>query len=143
MQGANDYGQMAFGKELGEKVPFFPEFRKIDMFGGYSKVLDVALSVQSSHVLTRDGKLFSVGCNECGQLANDEMLLTKYDFVEVHYNNKTKFTKIAAGAFHLLAKDEEGKVFSWGQNKKGQLGYKLPNPKERLSSKIKEIVGGL
>lgn len=74
------------------------------------------------------------GCNEFGQLANDETLLTKYDFVEVHYQgntNNAKFNNIVAGAFHLLAKDEEGKVYSWGRNNKGQLGYKLSDKKER------------
>jgi alpha-tubulin suppressor-like RCC1 family protein len=43
IQGSNDYGQLAIGNELGEKVPFFPEFRKIDFFNG-TEVIDVALA---------------------------------------------------------------------------------------------------
>jgi len=30
IQGANEGGQLCLGNELGPKVPFFPEFRKID-----------------------------------------------------------------------------------------------------------------
>jgi hypothetical protein len=33
IQGINDGGQLGLGDEIGKKVPFFPEFRKVDTFG--------------------------------------------------------------------------------------------------------------
>jgi alpha-tubulin suppressor-like RCC1 family protein len=32
LHGTNEFGQLCLGEEFGKKVPFFPEFRKIDYF---------------------------------------------------------------------------------------------------------------
>ena len=39
----------------------------------------------------------------------------------------TKFTKVAAGGNHYLAIDELGKLYTWGENSKGQLGNGTSN----------------
>lgn len=62
----NDYGQLAIGKELGERVPFFPEFRRVENFGRACPVESVALAAFSSHVLAGGGRLFACGHNEFG-----------------------------------------------------------------------------
>jgi alpha-tubulin suppressor-like RCC1 family protein len=96
LQGMNDSGQLAMGKELGPMVPFFPEFRKIDNM----KVKDVALGAASCHILTEDGKMHAVGDNEWGQHGNGTKLQS-HVIQEVSCGHK--FQSIAAGAWHVLA----------------------------------------
>ena len=83
IQGANEGGQLGLGNELGPLVPFFPEFRKIDLFGQKMPVIDVALSAQSTHILamaqdqvTKEWsiKMFAMGDNQYGQLGDGTTL---------------------------------------------------------------------
>lgn len=71
----NDRGQLGLGTELGPEVPFFPEFRKIDLFGQKSPVIDVSMGATSVHILamnqdseTKDWsvKMFAGGDNDFG-----------------------------------------------------------------------------
>lgn len=75
IMGSNDSGQLALGDEIGQMVPFFPEFRKIDTFGKDLQVFDVGLGAASTHILARDvkqgaNKMYACGENEHGQLGN-------------------------------------------------------------------------
>ena len=65
LQGMNDYGQIAIGNELGDQVPFFPEFRKIENVGKDLPVTSVGLAACSTHVLA-GGRMFACGNNDKG-----------------------------------------------------------------------------
>jgi len=51
IQGLNDGGQLGLGNEIGKRVPFFPEFRKIETLGLKMPVIDVTMGAQSVHIL--------------------------------------------------------------------------------------------
>jgi alpha-tubulin suppressor-like RCC1 family protein len=51
IQGTNDGGQLGLGNEIGKRVPFFPEFRKIENLGLKMPVIDVTMGAQSVHIL--------------------------------------------------------------------------------------------
>jgi alpha-tubulin suppressor-like RCC1 family protein len=60
---------------------------------------------------------------------------------------KNPIAKIACGAFHSMAIDRDGKLFSWGEAKCGQTGTgrksKEPLPKEvPVPGFIAEVSGG-
>ena len=64
---------------------------------------------------------------------------------EIEIGSDITITKIVGGKHHMLALDQNGRVWSWGKNDKGQLGHTndinqqclLPEKVE----KIKDILG--
>ena len=45
------------------------------------------------------------------------------DIGEIDFGSTTPISKLATGRSHVLALDARGRVWSWGTNDKGQLGY--------------------
>ena len=69
VQGSNEHGQLVMGKELGQMISFFPEFRKIDPFGSKVPVVGVAIGATSMHVIT-ESTMYAVGDNTYGQFGD-------------------------------------------------------------------------
>ncbi|XP_037933955.1 probable E3 ubiquitin-protein ligase HERC4 isoform X2 [Teleopsis dalmanni] len=83
--------------------------------------------------LTVDGKVYSCGNNDNGQLGQLGELPTKRPQLIPELKNY-KITKIACGAQHSVALSEWGQIFAWGENHCGQLGLSqlddtIPTPK--------------
>lgn len=49
------------------------------------------------------------------------------------------FVEVAAGSNHILALRKDGTVWSWGENKQGQLGYKEDGYAEAATSQYKAV----
>ena len=49
---------------------------------------------------------------------------------EIDFPSDVVIRKIATGKHHVLALDSNGKVWTWGKNNKGQLGYKIDKEDE-------------
>ena len=64
------------------------------------------------------------GDNSYGQLGYDPSVLAYSPYpVKIHFADAgAKFIAVATGANHVLAVTEEGVVYSWGDNRYGQLG---------------------
>lgn len=90
------------------------------------KILKLSAGLHHSATITACGKLFCWGNNKHGQCANplnsSEKIANKY---WTHPDNLS-FIDIACGARHTVAMDEEGKLWSWGDNQFGALGRRLP-----------------
>ena len=89
------------------------------------KIMDYSTTGNSFAFFLDDcGTAYFVGYNGvhnyCGNsdYISNEMITTP---VEVQTN--AKFTKVSAGQNHALALDDNGKVYSWGNNAYGQLGH--------------------
>jgi alpha-tubulin suppressor-like RCC1 family protein len=97
-------------------------------------IVQVAAGEDSSFVLTDDGKVFSWGSNDWGQIGItdfEEEQLERPDgkwirdipqLVRTFVRLNVKIVKIAAGSYHVLALDDSGQVWTWGSNSEGQLG---------------------
>ncbi|QMV44655.1 stalk domain-containing protein [Cohnella cholangitidis] len=73
-------------------------------------------------LLKKDGTVWSVGANEHGQLgigAQNDKIVNEAVQVEGLVDIKA----VSAGGYHSLALDADGKVWGWGGNEQGQLGY--------------------
>lgn len=116
-----------------EEIMFLPRFIPICLQYPIKKV---SCGGNFTVVLTVEGQLLSWGAGECGQLGTGrctfKVLPTTVElpsigsnpFLEekVNTNFSTKVIDIACGAGHVIACTESGFVYSWGLNKRGQLG---------------------
>ena len=89
------------------------------------KIVKIAAGQGHSLALTDDGRVYTWGRNDTGQLGNnattDAMLPVAVTVTGTPMSNKT-IIEIASGARHSLAIDSSGKVYAWGYNGSGQLG---------------------
>ena len=89
------------------------------------KIVKIAAGQGHSLALTDDGRVYTWGRNDTGQLGNnattDAMLPVAVTVTGTPMSNKT-IVEIASGARHSLAIDSSGKVYAWGHNGSGQLG---------------------
>ena len=92
-------------------------------------IQDVFMAKLSTAVLTTDpeANLYMCGHGQGGRLGiGDEQ--TRFNFVCIEGGALAgkRIAAVALGQHHTLALSENGEIFSWGNNKYGQLGYSLP-----------------
>ena len=118
--GENEYGQLGNRTNTDSNVPV-PVYMTGVLSG--KKVVAIAAGGEFSLVLASDGKIYSWGKNNNGQLGNmngDSNIPVAVDFSGVL--NGKNIVDIAGGSYHCMALSCEGKVYSWGRNSEGQLG---------------------
>eukprot|EP00761_Pharyngomonas_kirbyi_P009679 gb/GECH01009697.1/.p1 GENE.gb/GECH01009697.1/~~gb/GECH01009697.1/.p1 ORF type:complete len:1087 (+),score=371.39 gb/GECH01009697.1/:1-3261(+) len=95
----------------------------------YLDVLDIACVNSSSAVLLTTKMLFTWGSNDGGKLGHgdtsDRLTPTLVKGLE-----NVKIEQLSIGAKHMLAVDDRGSVWCWGNNKCGQLG--IPDIQQSL-----------
>jgi alpha-tubulin suppressor-like RCC1 family protein len=107
------------------------KFIKVD-FGEYNNRIK-AISAGTVHnvALTDDGKIFSWGSAQGGQLGLSEKYLSKLNNKEFFIstptlvpmkNNDMKIIKISCGEAHTIVLNNKKEVYSWGFGSNGQLG---------------------
>ncbi|PRP87288.1 S-layer protein [Planoprotostelium fungivorum] len=115
----------------------------------FESITGCAAGDNHSLALTSEGRLFSFGHNDLGQLGNPEAQAFATTLVE--FPLSPKITRIACGLAHSLALTEDGKVFSWGWGGYGQLGDGHTEDRQRpveievfknLQKKVKAIACG-
>ncbi|XP_015440435.1 PREDICTED: RCC1 and BTB domain-containing protein 1-like [Dufourea novaeangliae] len=85
-------------------------------------IVKIACGSQHSLALTDDGELYAWGRNNYGQLGEGED--TNHNAPrKVYFNLKNeKLIRISCGDSFSIAVTDNGKVYSWGYNRVGQLG---------------------
>ncbi|TDH65060.1 uncharacterized protein CCR75_002142 [Bremia lactucae] len=112
--GKNDYGQLGMGHNRLLKVATFVSLPN-------EKVCFVACGYYHSMVVTTDGRTFSCGRNDYGQLGlGNKTHQNALNVVALTAN--TKMIRATCGCYHTVLLSEEGQVFVFGRNNKGQLG---------------------
>ncbi|XP_072095264.1 probable E3 ubiquitin-protein ligase HERC4 isoform X2 [Mobula birostris] len=123
--GCNDQGQL--GHEKGRKRP--EQVVALDA----QNITAVSCGEMHTLALNDNGQVFAWGLAKDGQLG----LITTEEFVRVPRTLKAlvevQIVQVACGYHHSLALSKGSQVFSWGQNKNGQLGLgrdigKQPSP---------------
>ena len=133
----NDNTVFAFGNneegELGLKDKNLETYKltKIN-FGSYTnKIIQISAGTVHNLALTFDGKIFSWGSSQGGQLGLSEEYLLRlpgfkesyniYEPIQVPCFNEA-IVGISCGEAHSIAVDKNGSVYSWGYGSSGQLG---------------------
>ncbi len=111
--GNNGDGQLGDGTTTSRSTPV-----KIT---GMTNVKSVAAGYDHTAVLTTDGKVFTWGNNSNGQLG-DGSTTGRTAPVQVTGADISNIGAIAAGYKYTIALRNDGTVWTWGYNNKGQLG---------------------
>ncbi len=94
-------------------------------------------SVLMTAILTKDGKLYTVGSNSCGQLGrNGKTDDARLDLVP--FNGK--IVDVSVGYDHMLIIDDKGVMWGIGSNSNGQMGSKNQGGTTQTFQKIAENV---
>jgi alpha-tubulin suppressor-like RCC1 family protein len=105
---------------------------------GLEDVIDIAAGSRHSVAVKDDGTVWTWGENDWGQLGIPaEFSAASYATPQQVWSvpGTTPYTasplvgirQVAAGARHNLALDSQGRVWSWGENRYGQLGQNFSN----------------
>jgi alpha-tubulin suppressor-like RCC1 family protein len=85
-------------------------------------ITDMSCGVSHTLVLTSSGDIYGWGDNECGQIGNGTDSECQLIPFKINCLLSEKFKAISCGNSHSMALTEDGRVFSCGYNKDGQLG---------------------
>jgi len=114
--GRNDMGQLGIGISGENKGQTFP-----NIVTGMEKIVDLAAGENHSLALSNNGIVWAWGNNSLGQLGIGDSDTTQMDTPQ-NVLLLTDIMSIDAGYAHSLALQDNGTVWSWGSNTKGQLG---------------------
>lgn len=128
-------GQLGTGNTSDLNEPSFVELPNLS-----GEIIDITAGYHHSMALTNEGKIYSWGTGEIGQLGHGSLKKSNIPkILEITEN----FVKISASENHNLALNSKGNIFSWGYNQSYQLGYELDNDKsfnsfpKRIKTNIK------
>ncbi len=121
--GNNKWGQLGNGT-------LFDCIRPVEIssnfnFNNNENIENIFTSFRSTYLLTTEGRLFSWGSNEYGQLGDGTIISKNYPInitSKFSLQNGEKILHFSTGGFHCLLITSFGRVFSWGNNEYGQLG---------------------
>ena len=117
--GRNTHGQLGDGTTSTRAAP-------VQAGGGLSDVVAIDAGTSFTLALKSDGTVWAWGDNQSGQLGNGTTTESHVP-VQVRAANGGKgfledIVSIAAGGYHAVAVDSQGRVWAWGNNSQGQLG---------------------
>ncbi|XP_043513909.1 RCC1 and BTB domain-containing protein 1-like isoform X1 [Frieseomelitta varia] len=115
--GCNTYGCLGIGDSHGTLYP-----KKVEALCG--KAIKTFAFGRGPYVLalTEEGKIYSWGRDNYGELGNNSTNHMIPTLVTGNLSNEF-IVDIACGSHHCLALTKEGKVYAWGDNSWGQIGY--------------------
>ena len=125
--GSNQYGQLGRSENVGDYYGATQKFERVTDGLGDTKIVSISAGGYIALAIDENGHIWSVGANPSGQLGYDEnshTLTPNPVFRQVTDGvGDTKFVAVSAGMNASLALDENGCVWSAGNNSYGQLGH--------------------
>ncbi|KAF8822073.1 regulator of chromosome condensation (RCC1) repeat-containing protein [Cardiosporidium cionae] len=96
---------------------------ELDISGISSKIVEISCGSTYSALLTEDGKLYTWGSDEYGQLGHGKQSRRLNSPKLVRGLSSHRIASISCGEFHMAAISREGEVFVWGYGRDGQCGH--------------------
>ena len=123
MWGGNSEGQLGDGTTSPRSVP--TDITENFVLNEGEAIVFITLGSYASAAQTSDGRIFTWGFNEYGQLGNNtttDQLLPVDITANFGLDVGETVVDLALGAYHAGAVSSEGRVFTWGWNIYSQLG---------------------
>ena len=113
--GYNEYGQLGDGTNTHRSKP--------TQIASKTKFAQVSAGGWHTVAIAEDGNLWTWGSNVDGQLG-DGTTRDRSEPKQITISGKpgTKFTQISTGYAHTVALAEDGSIWAWGWNSRGQIG---------------------
>ncbi|CAH2001547.1 unnamed protein product [Acanthoscelides obtectus] len=102
-----------------------------------NQVKGAALGDEHTLLLTNEGKLYSCGSNDYGQLGHDQPRKRPHP---VEGLDNHPIANVACGQAHSMALDSWGQVHSWGCDRHGELGQNGSEEAQRLPKMVRALV---
>ena len=140
--GQNSYGELAQGDTQNRKAHARVQF--LDS----KDVIQVAAGNEHTAVLTSDGKIYTAGYNDNGQCGQGHQQRVPELSLVTQLPQGKKATQVHAynGCEHTMVVTEDGRLYSFGYNYRGQLGHGttvselVPRPVKGLEGKRVRLV---
>ena len=117
--GSNEYGQLGDGTTTQRNAPVLIDPESLEG----ARPVGVHAGEHHSFVLDDQGRIWAWGRNHRGQLGDGTTEARSSPVaLELPAPDAARFVAVAAGGAHGLALDDQGQVWSWGNNSEGQLG---------------------
>ncbi|CAG2111568.1 unnamed protein product, partial [Medioppia subpectinata] len=94
----------------------------------HQNIQEFVIGVTFVLALNNNNQVYGWGCNDCGQLAREATppsVYLKPERIAFFTNNKF-ITQLSCSHSHSLALASDGDVYSWGNNRRGQVGCGEP-----------------
>ena len=115
--GVNEHGQLGTGDTVSIDVPTAANVPATAHF------VSVDAGEDHSIALDTNGKIWVTGNNDRGQLGQDMTTVTElHDYTQFTTEIPEKVVQVIAGDGVSFAITEDGEVYAWGDNSRGQLG---------------------
>lgn len=132
--GCGDFGRLGHGGNAPELVP------KVISKLLSDSIRQIAAAGAHTAIVTDDGKLFTTGLNDAGQLGHSDAENSVSEPKQVDLPDAVK--AVTAGHFHTVALTSSGELWSWGRNSAGQLGTGVKSTKDqRQPQKVAALEG--
>lgn len=142
--GLNLSGQLGIGNRVS------PQPNPVELTG-LGEVTAVDGNYQHTLFLKADGTVLSAGGNSAGELGNGTVNTTTPQPVPAPVINLSRITQVATGFVHSVAVRDDGTVWAWGHNPRGEIGdgtvstnacQCIPTPTQALISNVVQIDAG-
>jgi len=121
--GSNAFGEIGNNQLANQLLPL--DLTNVFDLTANDYVIDLALGFLTSYIVTNEGRVFSWGLNDNGQLGNNSNDLSRIP-VEItnrfSLNAEETIIRINTYGSHVAALSSSNRLFLWGNNSYGQLG---------------------
>jgi alpha-tubulin suppressor-like RCC1 family protein/regulation of enolase protein 1 (concanavalin A-like superfamily) len=132
--GGNDYGQLGDGTQTDKEAPV--------NVGSLSGIAAVTAGKSHSVAIGTGGLLFTWGNNSKGQIGNGATAMARTTpFQVAAFTTTNAAVSASVGDGYTLACTADGKVWSWGDNSKGQLGVPVSTASRSLPAQVGGLTG--
>lgn len=148
--GNNSFGQC--GRPIVEKEKYFASYKvhqiRIPEDG---KIIDVVCGQDHTHLLSSNGSVYSCGLGNDGQLGNGSFNSTGQPTKVIGDVENEKIVQVSSVADSVLALNDKGQVFGWGNSEYHQLASVTQELQmntarflnlERITGKIVNVASG-
>ena len=147
MWGSGEHGQLGLKLGPGEKIVLTPKLVSHSSITK-KKIISLALGKYHTVALTQGLDVYSWGTNERGQLGiSMPMSSIMQRSIQIYPPTLIRMLvgkgifKIACGKNHSCGLSLSGLLYTWGENRNGQLGHQLELPTQEIPMIVKTLAG--